>query len=180
MDFNNNRVKIISTSGDNGPVEPYIDQLRDQLTANKQLNQQTDVNQLDDNFLLKFLRSRDFDIEVTCRLMCGYFSMRKNHPELFRLPSDGPADINATGLFAFLPHRNVTGELLVICKPGRWDTSKYSVMDAMCASVPFFELATLDNDVQRHGVIEVIDARGFGFSHFIRINPFSAKIGKCS
>lgn len=44
---------------------------------------------LDDQFLLKYLRAREFDVEQSYQLVKGYFAIRKSSPEMFRVASEG-------------------------------------------------------------------------------------------
>lgn len=44
---------------------------------------------LDDSFLLKYLRARDFDIELAYQLIKGYFLIRRTNPDMFRVASEG-------------------------------------------------------------------------------------------
>lgn len=43
--------------------------------------------QLDDGFLLKFLRARDGDVKRAHQLLQGYFDLRENQPVMFKLVS---------------------------------------------------------------------------------------------
>jgi len=144
------------------------DRLRDLL-----LELQTKVSQdallstkyLDEDFLLKFLRIREYDVDATVILMKGYFVMRVDHPELFQLPSQ-VADVFKDKVFTITPKRNSTGELVVLFRPGFWDVKKYDAYHICAAPVPFFELHNLDPVVQEKGMLEILDFSNITWRQF--------------
>ena len=146
--------------------------LRLRMRNNKDLANGT----LNDKFLLKYLRARDYDIDESYKLIKGYFQMRKSNPEMFRTTSDVRELVNAS-VCRVLPHRGPAGETIFIVRAGQWNLSKWSAADTLAATITELELAALDEETQKNGVIEVMDIRGFTMFHFLRLNPFVVKLG---
>lgn len=51
---------------------------------------QTDINLLDQPFLIKFIRACQYKLEYCAQVIINYFQMRKEHPELFRTVDECP------------------------------------------------------------------------------------------
>lgn len=128
------------------------------------------------DFLLKFLRARLFDVDKAKDLLLDYFSMRKHHPEMFPLASEVTKGFTPP-LFSVMEKRLTSGEQLVILRPGKWDTKKHDFSTVISSSIPFFEFALFDEHNQKEGLIEVVDMRGFGWNHFVKVTPSQLKFG---
>lgn len=131
---------------------------------------------LDDKFILKFLRARHFDVAAAHRHIKGYFKLRLAYPNLFLVPSrvinnffDNVLDI--------LPHRTPKGEVMAIMRTGNWEPEKYDILHCMAAPIPFYELmAEEDEDVQKYGVVVILDMRRLAMRSVLTISPFHHKI----
>lgn len=165
-----------------------IDALRECLLTDNTLYDK----QLSDAFLLKFLRARDGDVTATHQLLSGYFDMRAKQPELFNFASDMVDKLHGklmwrimdplpSGEWRLLRNDYVTshlaGEGMVIVSPRNWNASEHKLRDHLAGAVPFFENAVLDEDVQKKGFIEVIDATGMSFKQILSLNPFDVRAG---
>ena len=126
--------------------------LKSLLSADPYLSEKN----IDDDFAVKFLRVRCHDVDAAFTLIKGYFNMRKDHPELFKLPSE-VVDVLQDKVFSISPKTNSTGELIMIFRPGLWDTTKYDAYHIAAAPVPFLEAAALDPRIQEAGMLEVLD-----------------------
>lgn len=120
----------------------------------------------DDDFLTKFLKGKDLDVDATFNQIKGWFRMRKDHPELFCLPSEvkGVFDDN---VFTLCPKRNSkTNQLVMFFRPGHWDPEKYSAQHIASAPVPFTEYVAMNPITQDFGMIEILDMRSVTFKQF--------------
>ena len=110
---------------------------------------------LDDAFLLRFFNVRNFDVDATCELIKGYFTMRKEHPEFFQLPSQ-VFDVFKDQVFTLIPNGKCEGQSILIFQPGNWDPKKYPATLIAAGPVPFFEVLCAT-----HGEIELIEILDF-------------------
>ena len=130
---------------------------------------------LDDSFLLKFLRVRDHDVTQAADLLKGYFSMRKDHPELFKLPSE-IIEVFKDKVFSISPKKNSSGELVMIFRPGHWNPSKYDAYHIAAGPVPFLEIEALDEGIQSKGMLEVLDFANISWKQFMAMPPSLHKL----
>jgi len=130
---------------------------------------------LDDPFILKFLRAREHDVDKTVELMKGYFTMRKEHPELFKLPSE-VIQVFKDKVFTIGHKTNSSGELVVIFRPGFWDPAKYDAYLIAAGPIPFLENAVLEDGIQEHGMIEVLDFSNVSWKQFMAMPASLHKI----
>lgn len=130
------------------------------------------LRNLDEKFLIKFLRATNFDArESQVRIKC-YFKLRLQHPELFHTPSEVQA-VHDIGFCFIYPHRGPNGELMMSFRPGRWDpTSEIDAIQIIRSMVPHFELLLdEDEELQKKGVLEVMDPSGVGWRHAYHMTP---------
>ena len=153
--INNNKVS-------DNELQRLLEQLKGKIAADAYLSGRN----IDDDFALKFLRVRNHDVEAAFLLMNGYFAMRKDHPELFRLPSE-VVNVLQDNVFSISPETNSTGEIVLLFRPGNWNTTKYDAYHIAAAPVPFLEIAALDPGVQSAGMLEVLDFAGVTWKQFI-------------
>lgn len=139
-----------------------LQQLKDKIAADPYLAER----KTDDEFVAKFLRVREFDVDAAFTLISGYFTMRKEHPELFRKPSE-VVNVLQDKVFSISLEKNSTGELILLFRPGHWDTTKYDSYHIAATPVPFLEIAALDPGVQSAGMLEVLDFANVTWKQFI-------------
>lgn len=147
-----------------------LQQLRDLLVNCDQLKHLT----FDDAFLLKFLRARPGDMNKALSLLVEYFAMRREHPDVF-IPTKTAINSFDEPLFMVLPKRNVTGETITLLRPGKWRPEQHDLRFAFAASIPFFELACLDEQTQKNGFIELLDMRGISWRHLSHLRAAEIK-----
>lgn len=162
---NNNNNNGLSTEQD------LLHQLREKLIEDTFFSNRT----LDDSFLLKFLRVREHNVEQTVELLKGYFKMRKDHPELFKLPSE-VIEVFKDKVFTIGQHTNSSGELIMIFRPGFWNPTKYDAYQIAAGPVPFLEFAALDEGIQKHGLLEVLDFSNISWKQFMAMPPSLHKL----
>ena len=135
-------------------IGELTDQLREKLASTRNLK--TDIRHLDDSFLLKFLRSRDYNVNATSELITNYFAFRSTNPTYFKPIADNQQLITALkdSIFSISPRYNSTGERVIFFRPGYWDPSKYDSLTLVAISVYIFEYALLDIETQK--VIELV------------------------
>ncbi len=93
--------------------------------------QQIEIHQEENNFdehsdafLLKFLRSRKFDVESAYALLEKYYNVRENKPEVFRnLTRKNVKRTMEQGIVGVLPQRDKKGRAIVIFNFHGWNMS---------------------------------------------------------
>lgn len=93
--------------------------------------QQIEIHQEENNFdehsdafLLKFLRSRKFDVEAAYSLLEKYYNVRENKPEVFRnLTRKNVKRTMEQGIVGVLPQRDKKGRVIVTFDFGGWNMS---------------------------------------------------------
>ncbi|XP_065066825.1 retinaldehyde-binding protein 1-like [Rhopilema esculentum] len=93
--------------------------------------QQIDIHQEENNFdehsdafLLKFLRSRKFDVEAAYSLLEKYYNVRENKPEVFRnLTRKNVKRTMEQGIVGVLPQRDKKGRVIMTFNFSKWNMS---------------------------------------------------------
>ena len=93
--------------------------------------QQIDIHQEENNFdehsdafLLKFLRSRKFDVEAAYALLEKYYNVRENKPEVFRnLTRKNVKRTMEQGILGVLPQRDKKGRVILTFNFSKWNMS---------------------------------------------------------
>ncbi|RWS06604.1 alpha-tocopherol transfer protein-like protein [Dinothrombium tinctorium] len=124
--------------------------------------------QLEEEFLVKFLRSRLYNVDQTCGAIKTYLANFKKYPKFFT-GVDVIKDAVESGFFEILPERNVTGETISIMRPAKWNPSKMSFNQCIASTVYAFELDKMDEEAQINGTIEIIDMKDAGFRQFSKL-----------
>ncbi|XP_029835424.3 alpha-tocopherol transfer protein-like isoform X1 [Ixodes scapularis] len=130
---------------------------------------------LDEDFLVKFLRSRKFHVRETLDVIRRYFRVRQEYTDLFDnlLPSRilYDATLHQNQLLTVPKQRDSLGRLIVIFKLGAWNP-------AVCSLNEFFRLVLVGTDCnlmdptnQITGIVGVVDLDGLHISHFLYFTP---------
>lgn len=135
-----------------------IRQLRKAIESYRRLPGEEELvfRRTDNRFLLRFLRSRKFDVERALHVYVNYHKYRHKHREWLKdgVSPDDPAlrHIMESGVFAVLPTPLKDGSRGVCLYPSRWDVA---TMDPLqCCRVFFHVIDKLmeDEEAQVHGV----------------------------
>ncbi|XP_055945263.1 alpha-tocopherol transfer protein-like [Argiope bruennichi] len=120
----------------------------------------------DDVYLLRFLRCRKFDCERALKTIRDHYKFRKQHRDIFPLPSSIEKALRAH-IFNFLPHRDQKGRAIYVVRMARWIPEETSYADFVAAGNLIAEYV-LDNPVtQINGYIGIWDFKGFSIRHFL-------------
>ena len=133
-------------------AENLLQELRERLHEDPSIQLE---HPLDERFLLKFLRSRSFDVKKALHSIKLYLNAWNTHPEIFTDPNTlkSAFDSNAIGI---LPDKHPsTGESILITRPGAWDPSEYSFEKYIAATAVTLELAAMDEETQVKGIIDI-------------------------
>ena len=153
MDGNGNN--LFPIHGLSHPEEIDCDQILKELKEELGTDEEVSRINFHDEFLLRFLYSRQLDIKKTKQSIKTYLNAKKNEPEIFQLPYKLTQAFNSN-VIGILPERNpIGGETVLITRPGNWDPSKFSFEVLTAATAITLEVASLDFETQVHGIIDI-------------------------
>ncbi|XP_066235076.1 alpha-tocopherol transfer protein isoform X2 [Saccopteryx leptura] len=131
---------------------------------------------LTDSFLLRFLRARDFDLDLAWRLLKNYYKWRAECPEISAdLHPSSVLGLLKAGYLGVLRARDPTGSKVLIYRIAHWDPKVFTAYDVFRLSLITSELLVQDVETQRNGIKAVFDLEGWHFSHAFQITPSVAK-----
>lgn len=159
---------------DNSPlVQPGLRELR--RRAEEAGVPQT-PHPLTDAFLLRFLRARDFDLDLAWRLLKNYYKWRAECPELSAdLHPQSVIGLLKAGYHGVLRSRDPTGSRVLIYRIASWDPKVFTAYDVFRVSLITSELIVQEVETQRNGVKAIFDLEGWQISHAFQITPSVAK-----
>lgn len=133
---------------------------------------------LDDEFLLRFLRAKKFNLHRAVKTYKRYFRIRLVDPDRFMPVGKGPKDyVDAFQLAVgtLLPKLNpIDGTTTIIWRFGNWTPDcGLDLRDILTPTAMAGDLSLEDPQVQVNGVRFLIDLERLQYS-YIRYLPFSA------
>ncbi|XP_054250710.1 alpha-tocopherol transfer protein [Indicator indicator] len=131
---------------------------------------------LEDSFLLRFLRARDFHLDLAWRLLKNYQKWRIECPEI-------SADLNPSSILGLLQagyhgvlrQRDPHGSKVLIYRIAQWDPKLFTAYDVFRVSLITSELIVKEIETQRNGVKAIFDLEGWRIAHAFQISPAVAK-----
>ena len=128
----------------------------------------------DDRFLLRFLRSKKFDVQRSYAMYKNYHQFFRDHPEL----SLGLDDIEKirhvwdAGVVGGLKERDAHGRGVLLTFPGRWDPALHSLEDVLRALVLQLEFMIASEETQVRGFVLVADFTDFSLYQMRSLKPW--------
>lgn len=125
-------------------------------------------SRMDDEFLLRFLRTKKFKVEVAFRTIRNYYRHRRESPEIFQglRPSKLRHVYQANGQMR-LPHKDPEGRPIFVLRIGCWKPCDYDYYQLRKANMLCLEDICLDPAVQVKGLVCILDCRGWGLQHLL-------------
>lgn len=131
---------------------------------------------LTDSFLLRFLRARDFNLDLAWRLLKNYYKWKAECPELSAdLHPGSILSLLKAGYHGVLRSRDPNGSKVLIYRIAHWDPKVFTAYDVFRVSLITSELIVQEVETQRNGVKAIFDLEGWQFSHAFQITPSVAK-----
>ncbi|KAK8780188.1 hypothetical protein V5799_018475 [Amblyomma americanum] len=130
----------------------------------------------DEEFLVKFLRARKYDVEEASKTIRKYFRVKQETPEMFEnlnpyaIPYD--AACRKHRLVTVSRMRDSLGRGVVLLKIGAWNSRICSLNDFFRAGLVQVEWLLLHQDVQVRGVVFVLDFKGLSVYHITQYTPY--------
>lgn len=130
----------------------------------------------DDAQLLKFLRTKRFNIRHAYRMMLNYYEFKENNADFFEnvdlvnLQTVGDAEVVTVP-----PYRDQNGRRILLYRMGLWDTTKFTTTEIFQATMLILELAILEQRAQILGGVCIFDLGGLTMQQFWYMSPTIAK-----
>ena len=132
-----------------------------------------DEGKEEDEFLLRFLRCKKFNVSRALSVYEGYHTFRRDNPHLFEnLCPHGVRHIWEAGVIGALPHRDKKGRAIMVAFPGRWDPDRHSLEDMMRAMILQLEHLITSVETQINGIVMIADFSEFSFYQARCIRPW--------
>ncbi|XP_056276808.1 alpha-tocopherol transfer protein [Pseudoliparis swirei] len=151
------------------PLRPHVRGLRLRALRARELAAGTTFST---PFLLRFLRARDFDEELSLKLLLNYQRWRRDSPEISTClsPSSVLGLLNTT-YHAVLPHRDHSGSRVLIYRIGQWNPKHWTAFQVFRVSLMTSEIIATETETQRRGLKVIFDLQGWSLGHALQINP---------
>ncbi|XP_036374534.1 alpha-tocopherol transfer protein [Megalops cyprinoides] len=154
-------------------LKPYLLRLRQKAEQEAVLRDHLDLS---DNFLIRFLRARDFDVDLALKLLINYHRWRKECPEV-------TANLHVSSVLGLLQNhyhgvlrsRDASGSRVLIYRIGQWNPKDFTAYEVFRVSLITSELIVQETETQRNGLKAIFDLQGWCFAHALQINPSLAK-----
>lgn len=163
---------LLAADEDPAMVNSCIDTLRERAARESERC----LTELSDPFLLRFLRARDFNIDLALKLLVNYHKWRDECPEISADVRPAPViGLLHSGYHCALKSRDQSGSRVLIYRIGQWDTKQFSAYQVFRVSLITSELIVQETETQRNGLKAIFDLQGWRFAHAFQITPTIAK-----
>ncbi|KAK9539510.1 hypothetical protein VZT92_004611 [Zoarces viviparus] len=168
-----NGAQLSEFPDDSELLGPYVSSLRRRALLAGELSA---VRTFSEGFLLKFLRARDFDEELSLKLLLNYQRWRRESPEISTClsPSSVIGLLNTT-YHAVLPQRDHTGSRVLIYRIGQWNPKDWTAFQVFRVSLITSEIISTETETQRRGLKVIFDLQGWSLGHALQVNPSLAR-----
>ncbi|CAK9828492.1 Alpha-tocopherol transfer protein [Anthophora retusa] len=123
-------------------------------------------HRMDDDFLIRFLRTKNFNVNRAHRLIVNYYNFKEEHPEIHQ--DVNPMEMKHIGeddVMTVPAYRTQCGRRMMIYRLGNWDPRKYPVEEIFKATVIILELGVLEPRAQILGGVAIFDLEGITMAH---------------
>ncbi|KAJ1520137.1 hypothetical protein ONE63_004355 [Megalurothrips usitatus] len=160
--------------GDGGEVDSgLIDGLRQLVKADAGL-----VCPMTEEFLLRFLWAADLDVKKSYHLVQEYFSARRDFPDVFLLndPHSYLPIFQSNELGFELADRDPLGRRIFVARIGDMDPSRHKFEEVLQTCLMTMESLSVDPDVQRRGIVVLVDITRFSYKLVRWLTPYKIKV----
>ncbi|XP_045463900.1 alpha-tocopherol transfer protein-like [Harmonia axyridis] len=154
--------------------EQCLHQLREWISQNRDI----EYIPIDDNFLIRFLRSKKYSLFLSQQMILKYMNLRKKFsqyaPDMDFQKTEVDELINTGFIFAS-PFRDSEGRRVIIYNIGKFDLHKFTNVDFGRLFTITYEAVMEDEETQLLGVNHVVDLSGMSaaFSTLFTITEFT-------
>ncbi|XP_044583551.1 alpha-tocopherol transfer protein isoform X1 [Cotesia glomerata] len=129
-------------------------------------------HRMDDAFLIRFLRARNFNVNRAHRLVVRYLNFKEDHPEIHK--DVNPLKMRHIGdddVMTVPAYRTQCGRRMMIYRMSNWDPKKYGIEEIFKATVIILELGILEPRAQVLGGVVIFDLQDITIAHAWTITP---------
>ncbi|KAH8026035.1 hypothetical protein HPB51_015384 [Rhipicephalus microplus] len=123
-------------------------------------------------FLLRFLRARKFDVPAAFQLLCNYYRMRFENPDLYHnLYPSSVKEVFDLQCLGFLKDTDKGGRKVFFLRMGKWspDVCSLEAMYKPCTLA--WEHALEEPATQVNGIVALVDLEGGSLRHIASMSP---------
>ncbi|XP_039279308.1 alpha-tocopherol transfer protein-like isoform X2 [Nilaparvata lugens] len=129
----------------------------------------------DDDFLMRFLRSKHYDVEGAFKKLKNYDSFYRRHLGWKEVHVDVTSHVFGDGVVNVLEHRDALGRRVLWFRSCNWLPHQVSPDQLLQAGALSSELTFLEPSTQRAGLVIIYDMKDFGLSHLRSVTPSFAR-----
>lgn len=127
----------------------------------------------DDKFLLRFLRSRKFDLDRSLQLYVNYYKYRHKHSHILgQLSANSAEEVLRSGLVSVLPP--TAGPRVIVIRASLLDLEVMSPNVVLKSMLLILDQVLDDEETQVHGVVVVEDLAGFSLLDSLKLSSNEA------
>ncbi|XP_050072387.1 uncharacterized protein LOC126560472 [Anopheles maculipalpis] len=133
-------------------------------------------HRVDDDYLVKFLRARFWNVLHAYNLMVRYYAFRESNPEFYE--NVNPMSLRSLGdddIISISPYRDQEGRRVICFKFGKWRPNKIPIVDLFRATMLLLEVGSLEPQSQVLGGIGIMDLEGLTLNHAWNLTPTIAQ-----
>ncbi|XP_035907328.1 uncharacterized protein LOC118510046 [Anopheles stephensi] len=133
-------------------------------------------HRVDDDYLIKFLRARFWNVLHAYNLMVRYYSFRESNPEFYE--NVNPMSLRSLGdddIISISPYRDQEGRRVICFKFGKWRPNKIPIVDLFRATMLLLEVGSLEPQSQVLGGVGIMDLEGLTLNHAWNLTPTVAQ-----
>lgn len=150
--------------------EAALSQLRKLIAGEPQLD-----CPMDEDFLMKFLRGRKYDVDCAFRNVRKYFKARIEYPQMFQGLTPQSIRFDATcrkhRLLTASRKRDPEGRVAAMLNIGAWNADICPLNDVFRAGCVHLEYLLLQQEVQIKGFVFILNVQGLSVYHMAHYTP---------
>ncbi|XP_077983832.1 alpha-tocopherol transfer protein-like [Glandiceps talaboti] len=132
-----------------------------------------DINfRKDGTFLLRFLRSRNFEVNRTFKTVVYYYEVRRYYREIFEnYKPSSVRNFSEYNSVMVCPGKDRSGRKVILVKIGNAHQEHCSILDQVRASLMMIETMMTEREIQLNGVALIVDCGELAFRNITMLGP---------
>lgn len=153
-----------------------LSELRKLLLENKSSDEGNEIfemfNKKDDDYLMRFLRARKFDVKKTYTLMKGHVKFHNNYPQLTsKLTLDSVRSCLENGYPCLLPVRDKQGRVTFLFSIENWDMTEFPFPVIMRSYLYLLERLMISEKSQITGCVLIENFHNYSLKQALGLRP---------
>nr|CAG4719773.1 RBLP1 [Leptochiton asellus] len=127
-------------------------------------------------YLIRFLRARKYDVKKAYDLMKGYMKFREKYPGITdKLTCDSVRDLLENSFPGILPVRDKQGRFVLIFSVGSWDSNVFSFETVLRGYVFILEQLLENEMAQINGFVLIENFKNYSIAQALSLRPSDLK-----